>query len=179
LSSCVNAASLSTVDTGPKTSVVGTSPVPSTPMNSTFGGKGDHPVRQPRGPPSLEEITAKPTTKHEGSKNFATRQRRRAVFKLVHAGLERRRPRSMTPLSENEISLNFEDTDSVSSSQSGRLSSQSMHGDGDYSASSLSGDEGLSAKLSDLRCADTNEKPLLRVSRPGFGSYEKRKSAMF
>jgi len=153
-------------------------PLPSTPMQSTFGGKGDHPTRQPRGPPNFEEIAAKPTTKHEGSKNFAARQRRRAISKLVHAGLERRGARStgsnggsMTPVSENEVSLSFEDSDSVTSSHSGRHSSQSMHGDGDYSASSLSGDE------------STLVKPVRQVSkfaglRPGFTT-DKRKSALF
>ena len=65
-----------------------------TPMTGTFGPgqarAGDHPIRQPRGPPSLEELVAKPTSNHEGSKNFVTRQRRRAVNNLVKAGLERR-----------------------------------------------------------------------------------------
>jgi serine/threonine protein kinase len=49
----------------------------------TFGPSqaraGEHPLRQPRGPPSIEDLREKPTTKHEGSKNFATRQRRQAV----------------------------------------------------------------------------------------------------
>ncbi|KAM5487773.1 hypothetical protein McanMca71_003864 [Microsporum canis] len=53
------------------------------------GRAGEHAIRQPRGPPPLEELVAKPTTKHEGSKNFATRQRRRAVHSLVRARLER------------------------------------------------------------------------------------------
>ncbi|KAL8692040.1 MAG: hypothetical protein Q9218_002849 [Villophora microphyllina] len=39
---------------------------------------GGYPIRQPRDPPSLDELIAKPTFKHQGSKNFATRQRRRA-----------------------------------------------------------------------------------------------------
>lgn len=67
---------------------------PMTPATGTFGPgqarAGDHPIRQPRGPPSLEELVAKPTSNHEGSKNFITRQRRRAVNNLVKAGLERR-----------------------------------------------------------------------------------------
>lgn len=49
---------------------------------------GEHPVRQPRGPPYFAELQEKPTSKHEGSKNFARRQRRRAVHDLVHAGGE-------------------------------------------------------------------------------------------
>ncbi|KAJ3472365.1 hypothetical protein NLG97_g11050 [Lecanicillium saksenae] len=51
------------------------------------GRAGEHPVRQPRGPPSLDELKAKPTAKHEGSKNFATRTRRSAVHNLVRAGI--------------------------------------------------------------------------------------------
>ncbi|KAK6329659.1 hypothetical protein TWF696_003533 [Orbilia brochopaga] len=77
-------------DSGPKTSLPRFSNVPSTPLNSTFGGRGDHPIRQPRGPPALEEIVSKPSSKHEGSKNFSSRQRRRALTKLVNAGMERR-----------------------------------------------------------------------------------------
>lgn len=73
---------------------------PATPMTGTFGpglGRaGEHPSRQPRGPPAMEELKAAPTAKHEGSKNFATRQRRRAVFNLVRAGNERRGGRSIS-----------------------------------------------------------------------------------
>ena len=107
-------------------------------MSGTFGPgqarAGEHPIRQPRGPPSLEELVAKPTAKHEGSKNFATRQRRRAVHNLVRAGLERRGASrgsgsvdslgSMTPASECEISFSVSsdnDTDSIGSG-SGSLS---------------------------------------------------------
>ena len=68
--------------------------VPQTPVDGTFGlglGRaGEHPTRQPRGPPPLEELAAAPTSKQDGSKNFATRQRRRALFSLVRAGNERR-----------------------------------------------------------------------------------------
>lgn len=111
---------------------------PQTPMTGTFGPgqsrAGDHPIRQPRGPPSLDELTAKPTAKHEGSKNFATRQRRRAVHNLVRAGLERRGASrgsgsidslgSMTPASESEITFSVSsDNDSESmGSHSGSLS---------------------------------------------------------
>lgn len=67
---------------------------PPTPSTGTFGPgqarAGEHPIRQPRGPPSLEELVAKPTTSFEGSKNFAARQRRRAVHNLVRAEIERR-----------------------------------------------------------------------------------------
>ena len=117
---------------------------PQTPMSGTFGPgqarAGDHPIRQPRGPPSLEELVAKPTAKHEGSKNFATRQRRRAVHNLVRAGLERRGASrgsgsigsigSMTPASECEISFSVSsdnDTDSIGSgSLSGKPSLGSL-----------------------------------------------------
>ena len=111
---------------------------PQTPMTGTFGpGQsrvGDHPIRQPRGPPSLEELIAKPTAKYEGSKNFATRQRRRAVHNLVRAGLERRGASRgsgsmdsvgiMTPASDSEITFSVSsDNDSESlGSHSGSLS---------------------------------------------------------
>ncbi|KAJ6257986.1 hypothetical protein Dda_7776 [Drechslerella dactyloides] len=92
-------------DSGPKTSLPRFSNVPSTPLNSTFGGRGDHPIRQPRGPPALEEIVSKPSSKHEGSKNFSSRQRRRALTKLVNAGLERRgtKPLGQGPGSDSDV----------------------------------------------------------------------------
>ena len=111
---------------------------PQTPMTGTFGPgqsrAGDHPIRQPRGPPSLEELIAKPTAKHEGSKNFATRQRRAAVHNLVRAGMERRGASrgsgsfdsisSTTPASESEITFSISsDNDSDGpGSHSGSLS---------------------------------------------------------
>ncbi|OQO06650.1 hypothetical protein B0A48_08437 [Cryoendolithus antarcticus] len=93
---------------GPKTSTAATfgtqrTMFPPTPMTGTFAPgaarAGDHPIRQPRGPPSLDELTAAPTTKHEGSKNFATRQRRRALDSLMRAGTSRRAA-SGSPVSE-------------------------------------------------------------------------------
>jgi hypothetical protein len=98
-------------------------------MTGTFGPgqarAGEHPVRQPRGPPSIEELKASPTTKHEGSKNFATRQRRQALNNLVRAGMGRRGPRSgsgsVSPDSENFPSSD-NDSDSVRSGGSGSLS---------------------------------------------------------
>ncbi|SMQ45763.1 unnamed protein product [Zymoseptoria tritici ST99CH_3D7] len=89
----------SNVSDGPKTSsnaVFGSqrSVFPPTPMTGTFGPgaarAGEHPIRQPRGPPPLEELTAAPTSQMEGSKNFATRQRRRALDSLMKAGGARR-----------------------------------------------------------------------------------------
>ncbi|KAL4862549.1 hypothetical protein BDV12DRAFT_42384 [Aspergillus spectabilis] len=114
---------------GPKTAPI------ATPATGTFGpgqGRaGEHPVRQPRGPPSLEELVAKPTSRHEGSKNFATRQRRRAVHNLVRAGIERRgETRSLgnssggtnTPSSEKEFT--FSDNDDATVRSGGSLSSK-------------------------------------------------------
>ncbi|KAL4992595.1 hypothetical protein BDW68DRAFT_52325 [Aspergillus falconensis] len=114
--------------TGPRTAPI------LTPATGAFGpgqGRaGEHPVRQPRGPPSLEELVTKPTSRHEGSKNFATRQRRRAVHNLVRAGIERRGDsRSLghssggtnTPASEKEFTFSDNDDATV---RSGSLSSK-------------------------------------------------------
>ncbi|RMJ27423.1 hypothetical protein PHISP_01679 [Aspergillus sp. HF37] len=112
-----------------------TAALPPTPATGTFGPgqarAGEHPIRQPRGPPSLEELVAKPTSKHEGSKNFAARQRRRAVHNLVRAGIERRGDNrsvghhssggSNTPASEKEFT--FSDGDDATA-RSGSLSSR-------------------------------------------------------
>lgn len=109
---------------------------PSTPMTGTFGPgqnrAGEHPIRQPRGPPPLDELKSKPTTKFEGSKNFATRQRRDAVKNLSRSLLERRRGPgsasvgSMTPVSEaGEITFSIS---SDNDSDSGRSGSGSLSG---------------------------------------------------
>jgi hypothetical protein len=65
-------------------------------LSSVTGNKGpgqsrtgEHPLRQPRGPPLLQELQEKPTSKFEGSKNFVIRQRRRAVNDLMRAGFAR------------------------------------------------------------------------------------------
>ncbi|KAI9886947.1 MAG: hypothetical protein M1823_001239 [Watsoniomyces obsoletus] len=97
-----------------------TAGLPSTPMTGTFGPgqarAGEHPMRQPRGPPALEELTANPTSRPEGSKNFVTRQRRRAVHSLVRAGMERRGGRgngstgsagNTTPASEIDLAFSI------------------------------------------------------------------------
>jgi hypothetical protein len=110
---------------------------PQTPLTATFGpghGRaGEHPVRQPKGPPLLQELEEKPTSKHEGSKNFATRQRRRAVHDLVRAGRERRsdggrQPGSGagTPGSENEFNFSVSSDDSVLASSSSLSSKPSL-----------------------------------------------------
>ena len=107
----------------------------STPTATGFGPgqarAGEHPVRQPRGPPPLEELTAKPTTKFEGSKNFATRTRRSAVHNLVRAGMERRRGPGSCSGSLSPVSETGDVTFSVSSdndSDSGRSGSGSLSG---------------------------------------------------
>ena len=112
--------------TGPKTSSTATfgsarTPVPAGPMTGTgtfFGPgaarAGEHPVRQPRGPPAIDELMTLPTALHEGSKNFATRQRRRALDSLVKAGSSRRGASrsgessgsgSGSPVSERELTF--------------------------------------------------------------------------
>lgn len=124
---------------GPKTGVPKSAGYPQTPLTGSFGPgqarAGEHPIRQPRGPPSLDELVAKPTSKHEGSKNFATRQRRRAVHNLVRAGMERRGASrgnvstssapstgSVTPLSEGEITFSISSDNDSDSIGSGSLS---------------------------------------------------------
>ncbi|KAL8853472.1 MAG: hypothetical protein Q9221_001630 [Calogaya cf. arnoldii] len=128
-----SAGNSSVASDGPKTGNPKSAGFPQTPMTGTFGPgqarAGDHPVRQPRGPPSLEELIAKPTSKHEGSKNFATRQRRRAVNNLVKAGIERRGASrgsgsmdslgSMTPASEGEITFSASSDGESESARSG------------------------------------------------------------
>lgn len=143
-SSLANVLTVSTAintDSGAKTSLPKTAGYVSTPMTGTFGpgqGRaGEHPIRQPRGPPPLDELCAKPTSKFEGSKNFATRQRRNAVHNLVRAGLERRRAPgsgstgSISPISETgELTFaasSGEDSDSGRSG-SGRLSGRPSMG---------------------------------------------------
>ena len=191
----------------PKSGVPKSAGFPLTPMTGTFGpgqGRaGEHPIRQPRGPPSLEELTAKPTSKFEGSKNFVTRQRRRAVNNLVRAGLERRGASRGsgsidspgTPASEADINFSIasdNDTDSVGS-RSG--SSMSIHGaigserkkkEGSqergstesYSGNSVSSEEGtIGGKLVEVSSSPAEEKrktPLLVLT-----SAEKRKSNIF
>ena len=107
---------------------------PKTPMTGTFGpghGRaGEHPTRQPRGPPLLQELEEKPTSKHEGSKNFATRQRRRAIHDLVKAGRERRSETrqtgsgSGTPGSESEFTFSVSPSEDGNSAQSRTLSNK-------------------------------------------------------
>ncbi|KAK3052321.1 hypothetical protein LTR09_006531 [Extremus antarcticus] len=107
--------------------------VPAGPMTGTFGPgaarNGEHPLRQPRGPPPLDELTALPTSNHEGSKNFVSRQRRRALDNLVKAGSSRRglsRSSAGSPVSDRELNFSIseegEDKTSVTSAGSRKMS---------------------------------------------------------
>lgn len=154
---------------GPKTSsaaVFGSQrgAFPPTPMTGTFGPgaarAGEHPMRQPRGPPPLEELTSAPTSKHEGSKNFATRQRRRALDSLMKAGIGRRGV-SGSPISEGEFNFSIseegEDAASVDSAGSRKMSpigselkekrSSQGSNDGYFGLSSASSSEGEDAGM--------------------------------
>jgi hypothetical protein len=122
---------------GPRSALLPkTAGFPMTPTVTGFGPgqarAGEHPTRQPRGPPQLDELIAKPTTKFEGSKNFAARTRRSAVTNLVRAGMERRRaPGSAGSGSMSPVSEAGEITFSVSSdndSDSGHSGSGSLSG---------------------------------------------------
>lgn len=129
--------------TGPKTADIRLS-FPRTPMTGTFGPgmarAGEHPVRQPRGPPPLDELTSAPTALHDGSKNFANRQRRSAVHDLVKAVKDRQRNGSSelgTPSSEGEINFIISDADSEGSSSatgSASLSGDATFGSAKYGA---------------------------------------------
>ncbi|KAI5856210.1 hypothetical protein GGS23DRAFT_589215 [Durotheca rogersii] len=135
--------SLST-DEPPKSAGPKTASFPLTPLtNGSYGpgqGRaGEHPIRQPRGPPASEELLAKPTAKHEGSKNFAARTRRSAVHNLVKARMVRRKGTgsscgSMSPVSETAEEVDSPLTDNES--DSGRSGSGSLSGDAEPSLAS-------------------------------------------
>ncbi|KAK7533391.1 hypothetical protein IWX49DRAFT_321154 [Phyllosticta citricarpa] len=189
--SSLNLSGTEAVSDGPKSAFVRPVGFPSTPMTGTFGpgqGRaGEHPTRQPRGPPPLEELQAAPTAKHEGSKNFATRQRRSAVRNLVRAGIERRGVRSSgsgTPVSEVETSFPSSDNDS-DSVRSGSLSGKPSIGSLRAAASGAIGSERKTLKERSMERKSSDEQ-----SRSGSGerrrmpmlvltSAEKRKSSMF
>ena len=121
-----------------------TASLPLTPLtNGGYGPgqarAGEHPIRQPRGPPALDELRVKPTAKHEGSKNFAARTRRSAVHNLMKAGLTRRKGTgsscgSMSPVSESAEEMGTPLTDNES--DSGRSGSGSLSGDAEPSLAS-------------------------------------------
>lgn len=113
---------------GPKSAAVtgsARSAFPPTPLTGGFGPgaarAGEHPVRQPRNPPNLEELVAAPTAKHEGSKNFATRQRRAALSDLMRAGSVRRAFSGSSrgsPVSEGELAFQSEEDEPAYRKQS-------------------------------------------------------------
>ena len=190
---------------GPKTGVPKSAGFPQTPMTGTFGPgqarAGEHPIRQPRGPPSLEDLVAKPTSKYEGSKNFVTRQRRRAVNNLVRAGIERRGisrgsgsiDSLGTPASESELNFSLpsdNDSDGAGSRSGSSLSNNhgaigserkdlkgrsSDRGSGDSYASmaSMSSEDGL-VEVKPGNADEGRKTPLLVLT-----SAEKRKSSLF
>ena len=184
LSTCTSVNNIEIVE-APRTSLPNLSQLPSTPMTATFApghASGTHPLRQPKGPPSFEELKAKPTSKHEGSKNFATRQRRRAISRLVSASTERRSARSasgtasaggtMTPVSEHDGFAFEEETESVGSA-AGRNSRQSLR---DYDLNNSSADEGsVSSRPSSGKSGNSG----LRTPSLAPGATDKRKSALF
>ncbi|KAI0544420.1 hypothetical protein F4679DRAFT_38733 [Xylaria curta] len=124
---------------GPKTASLPLTPLPNGGYGPGQARAGEHAVRQPYGPPSFEQLSAKPTAKHEGSLNFATRTRRSAVRNLVKAGLERRKGTgsscgSMSPVSETAEEVGTPLTDNES--DSGRSGSGSLSGDAEPSLAS-------------------------------------------
>lgn len=130
-------------DEEPKTGGLRSGAFPLSPLPTGYGPgqarAGEHPVRQPRGPPSIDELRSKPTAKHEGSKNFAARTRRSAVHNLVRAGMERRKGTSsssgsMSPVSESAEEAGTPLTDNES--DSGRSGSGSLSGDAEPSLAS-------------------------------------------
>ncbi|KAG8404853.1 hypothetical protein J3459_016661 [Metarhizium acridum] len=129
----------------PKSAGPKTASFPLTPMTGGYGPgqarAGEHPTRQPRGPPSLDELISKPTAKHEGSKNFAARTRRSAVHNLVRAGLERRKGTSSSVGSMSPVSETAEESCSPitdNDSDSGRSGSGSLAGEEECTSSRTS-----------------------------------------
>ncbi|KAI3326394.1 hypothetical protein HD806DRAFT_405430 [Xylariaceae sp. AK1471] len=129
----------SPLSTGPKTASFPLSPLPNGGYGPGQARAGEHPIRQPRGPPALDELRAKPTARHEGSKNFAARTRRSAVHNLMKAGLVRRKGTgsscgSMSPVSESAEEVGTPLTDNES--DSGHSGSGSLSGDAEPSLAS-------------------------------------------
>ncbi|KAG6012071.1 hypothetical protein E4U43_007954 [Claviceps pusilla] len=150
---------------------------PLTPLTGGYGPgqarAGEHPVRQPRGPPSLDELKSKPTAKHEGSKNFAARTRRSAVHNLVRAGLERRKGTSsstgsMSPVSETAEGSYSPTTDNES--DSGRSGSGSLIGEEECGSSRTSASGSWGAIGSDRPTSCSMVCPILDDSGSGKGS---------
>jgi hypothetical protein len=125
--------SIATEDTpksaGPKTASFPLTPLTASGYAPGQARAGEHPIRQPHNPPSIDELKAKPTSKHEGSKNFVVRTRRSALRNIVRAGLERRKETR----SSGSISLISESTEEMvetpmtdNDSDSGRSGSGSL-----------------------------------------------------
>jgi hypothetical protein len=142
---------------------------PQTPMTGTFGpgqGRaGEHPVRQPRGPPLLQELIDKPTSNHEGSKNFATRQRRRAVHDLVRAGRERQIETRQTGSGSGSPGSEGESTFSAFSSENDDLLAS------EASLSSKPSLSSLPAVANGVIGGERKEKSRERMSVNGSGDY--------
>lgn len=114
--------------------------IPPTPLTGTFAPgqaqAGVKPIRQPRNPINVNELIDAPTSNHPGSKNFVTRQRRRAVQDLVKAGRERqtetRQTGSGTGTPGSEADFNFSvtssDNDDLTTSSCGDLSKKTSLG---------------------------------------------------
>ncbi|KAI1973680.1 hypothetical protein LOZ51_005109 [Ophidiomyces ophidiicola] len=166
---------------------------PPTPATGTFGpgqGRaGEHPIRQPRGPPSLEELVAKPTAKHEGSKNFATRQRRRAVHNLVRAGMERRSGNnstggSVTPSSDVDFNFSPYPGDSGSVNSSSKSSIENLRGTigmerKDRDGSPYDSTEGVSGDLVDCDVESCTTFESTPSHGPTVNAPQRRKAPMF
>lgn len=133
----INNANIGAGQEPPKSAGPKTATFPPTPLTGGYGPgqarAGEHPIRQPRGPPSIEELKAKPTANYEGSKNFAARTRRSALNNLMRAGIERRKVTgtasngSISPISETAEEAQGPLTDNES--ESGRSGSGSLNGE--------------------------------------------------
>jgi hypothetical protein len=117
--------------TGPRTANF-----PVTPMTGGCGPgqarAGEHPTRQPRGPPAMEELKAKPTSLIDGSKNFAASVRRSAVKNLTCRAERRMNTDSGSNGSISPISETAEEAQSPlydNESDSGRSGSGSLNGE--------------------------------------------------
>ena len=159
---------------GPKTATF-----PITPLTGGYGPgqarAGEHPIRQPRGPPSLDELKSKPTAKHEGSKNFAARTRRSAVSNLVRAGLERRKGTSSSAGSMSPVSESAEDSSPITDndSDSGRSGSGSLIGEEECTSSRTSASGSWGAIGSDRPSSGqkTREPVTPEACEPDCGSF--------
>ncbi len=159
LANVITSVTAADVEKAPRSAFPKTAGIPQTPMTGTFGPgqsrAGEHPIRQPRNPPPIEELRAKPTSKFEGSKNFATRTRRSAVHNLVRAGLGRRRAPggstgSISPISETG---EFQFAASASSGD---------ESDGGRRSANLSGRSSLGSLRTSIHGAIGSERPSSR-----------------